>query len=167
MRSAAAVLASGAGAVSKRCSFLRMDGSSKLTASPAQNGSNELKQRTTSYGSTEHQIYFVSFPDGRDSLAQLKYVNFMIYYGWQARGVDALAFRQARLRQNGLHTCSPLMNLPWTHASMPAISLPAGFAAYGLPLGLQCVCGYMKDELLLQWSAMVANVVQKLGDASQ
>jgi len=64
-------------------------------------------------------------------------------------------------------TGSPLMNLPWTHAGMPAISLPAGFAAYGLPLGLQCVCGYMKDELLLQWSAMVANVVQKLGDASQ
>ena len=59
------------------------------------------------------------------------------------------------------------MNLPWTHAGMPVISLPAGFAAHGLPLGLQCICGYMKDEVLLEWSAIVANVIQTPGDASQ
>ncbi len=64
-------------------------------------------------------------------------------------------------------TGSPLMNLPWTHAGMPAISLPAGFAAHGLPLGLQCVCGYMKDELLLGWSAKVAKAIQKSGETSQ
>ncbi len=64
-------------------------------------------------------------------------------------------------------TGSPLMNLPWTHAGMPAISLPAGFAAHGLPLGLQCICGYTKDELLLAWSAKVAKVIHKSGEASQ
>ena len=64
-------------------------------------------------------------------------------------------------------TGSPLMNLPWTHAGMPAISLPAGFATHGLPLGLQCVCGYMKDEALLGWSANVAKAIQKSGEISQ
>ncbi len=65
------------------------------------------------------------------------------------------------------NTGSPLMNLPWTHAGMPAISLPAGFAAHGLPMGLQCVCGYMKDEALLGWSAMIAKEVQKSGGIIQ
>src|SRR2546426_119449 len=50
-------------------------------------------------------------------------------------------------------TGSPLMNLPWTHAGMPAISLPAGRAANGLPIGLQCVGAFMADENLLTWAA--------------
>ncbi|MGZ3615931.1 MAG: amidase [Ktedonobacteraceae bacterium] len=57
-------------------------------------------------------------------------------------------------------TGSPLMNLPWTHAGMPAISLPAGHASNGLPLGLQCVGAYMADESLLEWTASLANIVQ-------
>jgi Asp-tRNA(Asn)/Glu-tRNA(Gln) amidotransferase A subunit family amidase len=56
-------------------------------------------------------------------------------------------------------TGSPLMNLPWTHAGMPAISLPAGRAANGLPLGLQCVGAFMADESLLMWAASMAEVV--------
>ena len=57
-------------------------------------------------------------------------------------------------------TGSPLMNLPWTHAGMPAISLPAGHTTNGLPLGLQCVSAYMTDEFLLEWAASFANIVQ-------
>ena len=57
-------------------------------------------------------------------------------------------------------TGSPLMNLPWTHAGMPAISLPAGYTTNGLPLGLQCVGAYMADESLLEWAASLANIVQ-------
>ena len=60
-------------------------------------------------------------------------------------------------------TGSPLMNLPWTHAGMPAISLPAGHASNGLPLGLQCVGAYMADESLLEWAASLANIVQNQG----
>jgi len=41
------------------------------------------------------------------------------------------------------------MNLPWTHAGVPAVTLPAGRAANGLPLGLQCVAKFMNDEELL------------------
>lgn len=60
-------------------------------------------------------------------------------------------------------TGSPLMNLPWTHAGMPAISLPAGHTTNGLPLGLQCVGTYMTDEFLLEWAASLANIVQNKG----
>ncbi len=61
-------------------------------------------------------------------------------------------------------TGSPLMNLPWTHAGMPAISLPTGQTANGLPLGLQCVGTFMSDEHLLKWVVHLAEVVNELGD---
>ncbi len=56
-------------------------------------------------------------------------------------------------------TGSPLMNLPWTHAGLPAISFPAGRAANGLPLGLQCVGSFMADERLLKWVAPMGEIV--------
>jgi Asp-tRNA(Asn)/Glu-tRNA(Gln) amidotransferase A subunit family amidase len=53
----------------------------------------------------------------------------------------------------GLHaTGDPNMNLPWTHAGMPAVTVPAGTAANGLPLGLQLVARYDEDESLLAWA---------------
>jgi Asp-tRNA(Asn)/Glu-tRNA(Gln) amidotransferase A subunit family amidase len=52
----------------------------------------------------------------------------------------------------GIHaTGDPNMNLPWTHAGMPAITLPAGKAKNGLPLGLQFVAPFGEDERLLAW----------------
>jgi Asp-tRNA(Asn)/Glu-tRNA(Gln) amidotransferase A subunit family amidase len=63
-------------------------------------------------------------------------------------------------------TGSPLMNLPWTHAGMPAISLPAGYAANGLPLGLQCVGAFMADESLLEWTIPLAKIVHEAGDTN-
>src|SRR5579859_7147724 len=56
-------------------------------------------------------------------------------------------------------TGSPLMNLPWTHSGMPAVSLPAGRAANGLPLGLQCIARYMQDERLLTWAEPIGEIV--------
>jgi Asp-tRNA(Asn)/Glu-tRNA(Gln) amidotransferase A subunit family amidase len=47
-------------------------------------------------------------------------------------------------------TGSPLMNLPWTHAGMPVISLPAGKGPGGLPLGIQLVGNFMQDNLLIR-----------------
>ncbi len=52
-------------------------------------------------------------------------------------------------------TGDPVMNLPWTHAGLPAINLPAGEADNGLPLGLQLVAGWQQDENLLAWAGQI------------
>jgi Asp-tRNA(Asn)/Glu-tRNA(Gln) amidotransferase A subunit family amidase len=49
-------------------------------------------------------------------------------------------------------TGDPVMNLPWTQAGLPAINLPAGKSQNGLPLGLQVIGNWYKDESLLFWS---------------
>lgn len=60
----------------------------------------------------------------------------------------------------GIHTTGdPAMNLPWTHAGLPAITVPAGRAASGLPLGLQCVAAFMADEQLLAWAVPLAEAL--------
>ncbi|GCE28316.1 amidase [Dictyobacter alpinus] len=56
-------------------------------------------------------------------------------------------------------TGSPMMNLPWTYAGLPAITVPAGLAANKLPLGLQCVGAAMTDEQLLAWVAPMADIL--------
>jgi len=53
-------------------------------------------------------------------------------------------------------TGDPVMNLPWTHAGLPAIALPAGRSAHGLPLGLQVVGAFMADEQLVAWAQELA-----------
>ncbi len=58
-------------------------------------------------------------------------------------------------------TGSPLMNLPWTYTGLPAITVPAGRAANGLPGGLQCVGATMADEYLLAWAAPIAKILAK------
>jgi Asp-tRNA(Asn)/Glu-tRNA(Gln) amidotransferase A subunit family amidase len=58
----------------------------------------------------------------------------------------------------GIHaTGDPKMNLPWTHAGMPVITLPAGRAENGLPLGLQFVASFGADEYLLAWCRMLSD----------
>lgn len=52
-------------------------------------------------------------------------------------------------------TGNPAMNLPWTQAGLPTLTLPAG-RADGLPLGLQCSARFMADERLLQWAMRIA-----------
>ena len=46
-------------------------------------------------------------------------------------------------------TGDPVMALPWTHAGLPALSLPAGTDAAGWPMGLQVVGRFGADEALL------------------
>jgi Asp-tRNA(Asn)/Glu-tRNA(Gln) amidotransferase A subunit family amidase len=58
-------------------------------------------------------------------------------------------------------TGDPNMNLPWTHAGMPVITLPAGRAKNGLPLGLQFVAPFGADEYLVAWCRMLAD---RMGD---
>ena len=49
-------------------------------------------------------------------------------------------------------TGDPVMNLPGTQAGLPALSLPAGRNAAGLPLGVQLVGRWWGDEKLLAWA---------------
>lgn len=53
-------------------------------------------------------------------------------------------------------TGDPAMNLPWTYAGLPAVTVPAGRSVDGLPLGLQCTTAFMADEQLLVWVASLA-----------
>ena len=51
-------------------------------------------------------------------------------------------------------TGDPSMNLPWTHAGMPVLGLPAGSSsASGMPLGIQFIAPMGGDEELLAWGA--------------
>lgn len=59
-------------------------------------------------------------------------------------------------------TRDPVMNLPWTHAGLPALSLPAGLAGR-LPLGLQCVAARGRDEALLGWGALLEAALGRPG----
>jgi Asp-tRNA(Asn)/Glu-tRNA(Gln) amidotransferase A subunit family amidase len=57
------------------------------------------------------------------------------------------------------HTGDPVMNLPWTHAGLPAVVVPAGWRAddhgHRLPIGVQLVGHWWRDEALLGWAAVV------------
>lgn len=53
-------------------------------------------------------------------------------------------------------TGDPNMNLPWTHAGVPAVTIPAGSSRNGLPLGLQCSAGFWQDERLLAWAKSIS-----------
>lgn len=57
-------------------------------------------------------------------------------------------------------TGDPIMNLPWTHAGLPTVALPAGRTEQGLPLGLQLAGGWYADERLLSWAVPLAAAVQ-------
>lgn len=59
-------------------------------------------------------------------------------------------------------TGDPAMNMPWTNSGLPALTVPAGKAANGLPLGLQLVARFERDEELLAWAADIAELCAQL-----
>lgn len=56
-------------------------------------------------------------------------------------------------------TGDPAMNLPWTHAGLPVVTVPAGQDDAGLPFGLQCAAPFGADERLLAWAEGIAAVL--------
>lgn len=59
-------------------------------------------------------------------------------------------------------TGDPAMNMPWTNSGLPALTVPAGKAANSLPLGLQLVARFERDEELLAWAAGIAELCAQL-----
>lgn len=55
-------------------------------------------------------------------------------------------------------TGDPVMNLPWTHAGLPAVGLPSG-TIDGLPVGLQLTGRWQADELLLTHALAVEKII--------
>ncbi len=51
-------------------------------------------------------------------------------------------------------TGDPVMNLPWTHAGLPTLTLRAG-TIDGMPMGIQLAAGWRRDEELLAWGARI------------
>jgi Asp-tRNA(Asn)/Glu-tRNA(Gln) amidotransferase A subunit family amidase len=61
-------------------------------------------------------------------------------------------------------TGDPAMNTPWTHAGMPAVTVPANPGVGPIPLGIQCVAAFGRDADLIQWSR---RLLEALGSANR
>ena len=57
-------------------------------------------------------------------------------------------------------TGDPVMNLPWTHAGLPTLTLPAGKNEAGLPLGLQLTGRWYGDEAMLSFAHQIEDVLK-------
>jgi Asp-tRNA(Asn)/Glu-tRNA(Gln) amidotransferase A subunit family amidase len=58
-------------------------------------------------------------------------------------------------------TGDPVMNLPWTHAGLPTLCLPAGRDAEGFPHGVQASGRASEDEELLAWGGALAEALRR------
>ncbi|MFB6220725.1 MAG: amidase [Halolamina sp.] len=56
-------------------------------------------------------------------------------------------------------TGDPVMNLPWTHAGLPTVGLPAG-EVDGLPTGVQFAAEFGQDERLLAWAEALQSALR-------
>lgn len=53
----------------------------------------------------------------------------------------------------------PVMNRPWTHAGVPALTLPTGSTDVGLPVGIACIGRFGHDESLLTHSRAIDSAI--------
>ena len=56
-------------------------------------------------------------------------------------------------------TGDPILNLPWSQAGLPSLSLPSDEDVRGLPLGVQLVGGWYADEAVLAWGLMLEEIL--------
>ena len=101
------------------------------------------------------------------ALAYLQAKNFQRQFTHDARqamsGLDALltpaTYSQAPASRET--TGNPMFQTPWTFGGFPAISLPSGVSAQGLPLGIQLIADHFAEPRLLAtaaWCEQALNV---------
>jgi len=80
---------------------------------------------------------------------------------FESDGVDVLVAPPAPgLPPEGLDDDGdPVMNLPWTHAGVPVITLPVGSADAGQPVGIACIGRFGRDESLLDHSRTIGEAL--------
>lgn len=83
------------------------------------------------------------------------------------RGIDAWITPSAPgPAPSGLEsTGNPVMNLPWTQAGLPTLTIPCGVNDEGLPFGLQLVGGWFADEMLFARGILVEEAVLSYNQA--
>lgn len=59
------------------------------------------------------------------------------------------------------NTGDPIMNLPWSHCGLPAVTIPSGRNEQGLTYGLQVVGKWHEDEKMLGWATELENSLKK------
>jgi Asp-tRNA(Asn)/Glu-tRNA(Gln) amidotransferase A subunit family amidase len=118
-------------------------------------------ERFARYGSLYRGISAELFDAGGPITAEQRRAGFegrgelreRLHHAMDEHGIDvwaspaALGAAPVGLRSTG----DPVMNLPWTHAGVPALTLPAGFID-GMPAGLQLAARAGLDEALLAWA---------------
>ena len=57
-------------------------------------------------------------------------------------------------------TGDPIMNLPWTHAGLPTVTIPCGTKSGCLPMGIQLTAGWNEDEKLLAYSTQIEAILK-------
>lgn len=102
----------------------------------------------------------VTAAERADGLAGREALRLELEALMDAHGIDAWVSPAATgpapigLRSTG----DPAMNLPWTHAGMPAITLPAG-RVDSMPVGVQVVGRHGRDEELLAQAEVLEPVL--------
>ncbi len=56
-------------------------------------------------------------------------------------------------------TGNPIMNLPWTQAGLPTLTIPSGRSDSGLPLGVQVVGKWDEDEQLFSFGKAIETII--------
>jgi Asp-tRNA(Asn)/Glu-tRNA(Gln) amidotransferase A subunit family amidase len=64
------------------------------------------------------------------------------------------------------NTGNAVMNLPWTSAGVPVVTLPAGLDGDGLPQGIQVAGRFMEDEKLVSMAGDMFAVLSDLSERS-
>lgn len=104
----------------------------------------------------------IAVEDLRAALAGRERLRQQLHQLMQEHGVDLWISPSApgtapRGRES---TGDPALNLPWTHAGLPTITLTSGWSEKGLPYGIQLTAAWGRDEQLLDYAQRIEPLLE-------